>query len=121
MTSTPIFLLNTSLPRNWKRRVAALPVAPEKKEKTPIVPVPADAPPCNFMLPDIGKPSVLYPYHNADGALLCYIARFETTHPDTGYVRKRFFQCVIVNCPTASAAGAVLGCRSLDHSITCPK
>ncbi|MEQ1706584.1 MAG: hypothetical protein ABL867_11535 [Rickettsiales bacterium] len=52
--------------------VAALPVAPEKKEKTPIVPVPTDAPPCNFMLPDIVKPSVLYPYHNAAGDLLCY-------------------------------------------------
>ena len=69
--------------------VAALPVAPEKKEKPPIIPVPADAPPCNFMLPDIGKPSVLYPYHNADGALLCYIARFETTHPDTFLRQKK--------------------------------
>jgi putative DNA primase/helicase len=79
--------------------IAELPVTPEKKEKTPIVPVPDDAPPCNFMLPDIGKPSVLYPYHNADGALLCYIARFETTHPDTGLRQKKILPVCYCELP----------------------
>jgi len=60
----------------------------DKKEKTPIIPVPANAPSCSFALPEIGKPSVLYPYHNAVGQLLGYIARFDTINPETSEPKK---------------------------------
>jgi uncharacterized protein (DUF927 family) len=79
--------------------IAELPIAAEKKEKTPIVPVPSDAPSCNFMLPDIGKPSVMYPYHNADGALLCYIVRFDIIHPDTGQRQKKILPVCYCDLP----------------------
>ncbi|QQR68896.1 MAG: DUF927 domain-containing protein [Alphaproteobacteria bacterium] len=59
--------------------------AHEKSAKAPIIPVPADAPPCNFALPDLGgKPAKLYPYHQADGQLIGYMARWDMINPDTG-------------------------------------
>ncbi len=60
-------------------------VANDQSARTPIIPVPADAPPCNFAMPDFGgKPTYLYPYHQADGQLIGYVARWEITDPKTG-------------------------------------
>lgn len=57
----------------------------EKSVKTPIIPVPADAPPCNFAMPDFGgKPSIIYPYYQADGQLIGYIARWDIINPENG-------------------------------------
>ncbi len=58
--------------------------AQKKPAKTPIIPVPADAPPCNFAMPDFGgKPTILYPYHQADGQLIGYVARWDITNKET--------------------------------------
>ena len=47
-------------------------------EKVPIVPVPDDAPPCEFKLPARGgAPKRMWAYRDADGRLLGYDARFE--------------------------------------------
>jgi hypothetical protein len=46
-------------------------------EKTPIIPVPADAPPMSFKHPKYGAPVQAWPYHLADGGLAGYIARFD--------------------------------------------
>lgn len=62
----------------------------EKPAKTPIVPVPADAPPCNFAMPDFGgKPTILYPYHQADGKPIGYVARWDITDKETGEREKK--------------------------------
>lgn len=46
--------------------------------KTPIIPVPPDAPPAaGFRHPKHGAPSQLWPYHDAAGRLLGYAARFD--------------------------------------------
>ena len=45
--------------------------------KTPIIPVPADAPPMSFKHPKYGAPSRVWPYHLADGELAGYVARFD--------------------------------------------
>jgi hypothetical protein len=46
-------------------------------EKTPIIPVPADAPTMCFVHPKYSKPSQVWPYHLADGGLAGYLARFD--------------------------------------------
>jgi len=71
----------------------------EKKEKIPIFPVPTDAPPCNFMIPGMGKPVALYPYYNVEGQLLGYIARFETIDPETGERQKKIFPVCYCELP----------------------
>jgi uncharacterized protein (DUF927 family) len=75
--------------------------AHEKSFKTPIIPVPADAPPCNFSMPDFGgKPTSLYPYHQADGQLIGYVARWNITNADTGEREKKILPlryCVLEN------------------------
>jgi uncharacterized protein (DUF927 family) len=53
-----------------------------KRDKTPIIPVPADAPPMTFQHPRYGSPSKVWPYHAADGALVGYAARFDFTAED---------------------------------------
>ncbi|WP_448192725.1 hypothetical protein [Azospirillum sp. sgz301742] len=60
---------------------AATAIGPVGKgdEKTPILPVPADAPPLRFKHPKYGEPSRTWPYHNAYGRLLGYAARFDFT------------------------------------------
>lgn len=59
--------------------------AHEKSAKMPIIPVPADAPPCNFEMPPFGgKPSIIYPYYQADGLLIGYIARWDIINPENG-------------------------------------
>ena len=47
------------------------------REKTPIIPVPGDAPAMSFVHPEHGEPSQVWPYHLADGGLAGYIARFD--------------------------------------------
>lgn len=62
----------------------------EKSAKTPIIPVPADAPICNFEMPPFGgKPAKLYPYHQADGQLIGHVARWDIIHPETGEREKK--------------------------------
>jgi hypothetical protein len=63
--------------------------APRRTEKTPIIPVPADAPPMTFKHPRYGRPSHTWPYHLGDGGLAGYIARFDFTkdgEPDKDYL-----------------------------------
>ncbi len=61
-----------------------------KSAKTPIIPVPANAPPCNFAMPDFGgKPNVLYPYHQADGQPIGYVARWDIINKETGEREKK--------------------------------
>ena len=50
--------------------------------KTPIVPVPADAPPFAFKHPKLGEPSRRWPYHDADGGLVGYVCRWDFTDAD---------------------------------------
>jgi putative DNA primase/helicase len=45
--------------------------------KVPIIPVPADAPPMTFKHPKHGAPSQVWPYHDAEGRLVGYVARFD--------------------------------------------
>jgi len=64
--------------------------AREKSAKTPVIPVPTDALPCNFAMPDFGgKPTNLYPYHQADGQLVGYVARWDIINPETGKSEKK--------------------------------
>lgn len=58
---------------------AAAAKAPAKRlERVPIVPVPDDAPPCNFKIPALGgAPTRMWAYRDAEGRLLGYDARFE--------------------------------------------
>lgn len=51
--------------------------APKAGEKTPIIPVPADAPPMTFRHPKHGAPSRSWPYHDAGGALVSYVCRWD--------------------------------------------
>jgi putative DNA primase/helicase len=51
-------------------------------EKTPIIPVPRDAPPMRFRHPKWGEPSVAYPYHLATGELAGYACRFDFVRDD---------------------------------------
>ncbi len=45
--------------------------------RTPIVPVPPDAPPMAFRHPRHGEPSRVWPYHDAGGRLVGYVARWD--------------------------------------------
>jgi len=49
---------------------------PPKGEKTPITPVPDDAPKMRFRHPAWGDPVATWPYHDADGRLMGFAARF---------------------------------------------
>lgn len=67
--------------------------APRKSDKTPIIPVPTDAPAMNFKHPQYGAPAKTWPYHVADG-LAGYVARFDFTgkngQPDKTYLPLTF-------------------------------
>jgi hypothetical protein len=52
---------------------------PKVSSKTPIVPVPADAPPMTFKHPKLGEPSRSWPYHDAEGRLVGYVCRWDFT------------------------------------------
>lgn len=88
--------------------------APEEKKnsKAPIFPVPSDAPACNFMLPELGKPTQLYPYHQMDGKLMGYIARFETIDPKTGARKKTILPICYCELPNSKRAWRSTGMPS---------
>lgn len=50
--------------------------------KVPITPVPPNAPPMHWRHPVYGSPSKLWPYHDASGGLVGYIARFDFVRDD---------------------------------------
>ena len=79
-------------------------VQDNKKKKVPIIPVPDDAPACNFALPDIGKPSTLYAYHDAKSQLLGHIARFEYKNTETGELQKKILPVCYCELPNSKRA-----------------
>jgi uncharacterized protein (DUF927 family) len=50
---------------------------PSKPNKTPIVPVPENAPPMRFRHPEHGEPGKTYAYEDADGGLVGYVCRWD--------------------------------------------
>lgn len=50
--------------------------------KAPITPVPDNAPPMNFRHPKFGEPTRTWPYHDAGGRLIGYVARFDYQSDD---------------------------------------
>jgi hypothetical protein len=48
-----------------------------RSSPVPIVPVPADAPPCAWRHPRHGAPVAMWPYHDTDSRLVAYAARVE--------------------------------------------
>jgi hypothetical protein len=57
--------------------IAAAEAAPKTDAKQPIVPVPDDAPEMLFRHPKLGAPTKAWPYHDAEGRLIGYVARFD--------------------------------------------
>src|ERR1051326_4671328 len=53
--------------------------AERSADKTPIIPVPPDAPPMRFRHPKYGYPTAEYAYHVATGELAGYACRFDFT------------------------------------------
>jgi hypothetical protein len=51
--------------------------AAARSKPVPIVPVPADAPPCEWRHPKHGAPVAMWPYRDAEGRLVGYAARVE--------------------------------------------
>lgn len=51
-------------------------------EKTPIIPVPPDAPPMKYRHRTHGEPSKAWPYHDAEGRLVGYVARWDFTNDE---------------------------------------
>ena len=60
----------------------ALPSDRPPPDKKPIIPVPADAPAMTFKHPKHGAPSRSWPYHDAEGNLDGYMARFDFVGED---------------------------------------
>lgn len=56
--------------------------APKAATKTPIIPVPADAPAMRFKHPKLGEPSQAWPYHDTEGRLVGYVARWDFAGDD---------------------------------------
>lgn len=52
----------------------------KRAEKTPIIPVPADAPPMKFRHPQHGEPSKVWRYDDAEGRLVGYVCRWNFTN-----------------------------------------
>ncbi|MFN4140539.1 DUF927 domain-containing protein [Aestuariivirga sp.] len=62
--------------------------APSARTKPlPIIPVPDDAPPLDFVHRRWGEPHRFWPYHDAQGRVLCYVYRWDLPGED-GAVRK---------------------------------
>ena len=53
------------------------PVPTQSSDKTPIIPVPPDAPPMRFRHPKYGQPTAEYAYRVASGELAGYACRFD--------------------------------------------
>jgi hypothetical protein len=61
-------------------QTAPAPADPKVKnldQPRPVLPVPADAPAPDFRHPSHGEPSTVWPYYDADGRVLLYVARFD--------------------------------------------
>jgi len=63
--------------------MAVADLLPAMKQKIPIAPVPPGAPECKFKHPKYGPPTKMWPYHDADGDLLFYRARFDFKNDDS--------------------------------------
>lgn len=61
---------------------AAQQSTPKAGTKTPIIPVPADAPPMAFKHPKLGAPSRSWPYCDANGELVGYVCRWDFVGAD---------------------------------------
>lgn len=106
--TAPLALLD--MPLSDAEKQSATPQRETLKEKTPIIPVPADAPPCEFAIPDLGgKPTRLYPYHQANGALVGYIGRWNKTNPDTGETEKTILPICYCELPNGKRAWRSVG------------
>ena len=59
-------------------------VPPEQPQAklVPIVPVPKNAPPRQYQHPKLGAPSKVWPYHHADGQVVGYVLRWDSTSND---------------------------------------
>ena len=53
-----------------------------RSKPAPIVPVPADAPACDWRHPKHGAPLAMWPYHDREGRLMGYAARVEFVGED---------------------------------------
>lgn len=96
--TAPLVLLDGPLTQTEKQATMTQQDAP--KTKTPIIPVPADAPACDFSIHDLGgKPTRLYPYHQADRALIGYIGRWDSTDPATGERKKTILPVTYCELP----------------------
>ena len=69
-------------PLGDEARVGAPPPKGKASDKTPIVPVPADAPPMRFKHPKLGAPTTSWPYHDGEGRLVGYVGRWDLLDSD---------------------------------------
>ena len=63
-------------------RAGAPPLKGKASNKTPIVPVPSDAPPMSFKHPKFGVPTMSWPYHDGEGRLVGYVGRWDRVDAD---------------------------------------
>ncbi|GAB4069572.1 DUF927 domain-containing protein [Ancylobacter sonchi] len=77
-------------PLSSNEAMTAEQTAPKANCKTPIVPVPDDAPPMTFKHPKFGEPSKSWPYRNADCDLVGYVCRWDFLDSE-GRPAKEFF------------------------------
>lgn len=71
-------------------------------EKTPIVPVPEDAPPMRFRHPIYGAPSKTWTYTDAQSRAMCYIARFD--YMEDGEAKKLILPITYCQLPDGKRA-----------------
>ena len=87
--------------------------------KTPIIPVPADAPPMSFKHPKYCAPSRVWPYHPADDELAGYIARFDFMNDGTA--RQGYFAGHVLRSRRRPPRLALEGhSRCRGRSTACP-
>jgi Protein of unknown function (DUF3631) len=81
---------------------------PTTSKVTPIIPVPDDAPPCQWRHPKHGAPVARWPYHDADGRLVGYAARVE--YVEAGDRKKDVYP--VTYCRVDGATGQYYAWRS---------
>ncbi len=119
-TAAPLALLESPLTQTEKQAAMTQQDAPNTK--TLIIPAPADAPPCKFAIPSLGgKPTQLYPYHQADGALVCYIGRWDSTDPATGERKKTILPITYCDLPDGKRGWRSAGMPSLRPLYRLPE
>ena len=62
---------------NERQVVSKMSTPAQSPDKRPLVPAPDDAPKCEFMHPQYGQPTTMWPYHTVNGELVGYVARFD--------------------------------------------